>query len=223
MNRQYSWENTWQYFQHALLYSSWIFFIKEKGALLEPQHLLLQEASALQWADVVSSGRPAGAGKGLSVVAVTEQIRAEMEQTRFPHSWSVRPWEESLPQVHTSAVPLFLAALTNFAESLPELCHLLLGEVCCRGHFLLLWVAGLQGEDICVHLVLFGVAALMKQRGFYLGFQSSGAACRSWKPSFSLYPEIKWRDKILCRWDTIPCPSCCFARPCSKLQQFYLY
>lgn len=80
-----------------------------------------------------------------------------MEQTRFPHSWSVRPWEESWPQVHTSAAPLLLAALTNFAESLPELCQLLLGEVCCRCHFLLLWVAGLQGEDTCVHWCFLGL------------------------------------------------------------------
>lgn len=44
------------------------------------------------------------------------------------------------------------------------------------------------------------------QRSFYLGFQSSGPACHSWKPSSTLYPEIKQRDKILCRWDTIPIP-----------------
>lgn len=141
----------------------------------------------------------------------------------FPHSWSVRPWEKSWPQVHRSAVPLLLAALTNFAEGLPELCHLLLREMCCRCH------PDFCEGQVCKEKKLVSFGALWvcscdeTERGFHLGFQSFGAAHRSWKPSSSLYPEIKWRDKILCRWNTILWTSCCFARPCSKLQQFYLY
>lgn len=36
-------------------------------------------------------------------------------------------------------------------------------------------MATLQEEDTSFHLVLFGLVSPMKQRGFYLGFQSSGA------------------------------------------------
>lgn len=145
MNKQNSWENT--------IFPTWfavqflnLFHKRKRGSDGAPTPPSLRgQCSAVRWCGFIWE---ASRGRKRAFCGCCHTTDRCWSKLHF-----LTAGQSDHEKVHTSAVPLVLAALTNFAESLPELCHLLLGEVSRWCHFLLPWVAGLQRRR---HLFSFG-------------------------------------------------------------------